>query len=82
MHMRTTVIIDEDLLTQAKELTGISEKTAVLHEGLRALIARESARRLTALFGTMPDAAAPPRRRGVRRAAAPVGRRGGAGRGR
>ena len=45
MHMRTTLIIDDALLGKAKELSGLQEKTAIVHAGLRALIARESARR-------------------------------------
>jgi len=53
------------LVERAQALTGIAEKTAVLHEGLRALIARESARRLAALGGSDRKAAAPPRRRTV-----------------
>lgn len=52
MHMRTTLIIDDDLLAQAQQLSGLREKTAVLHAGLKALIARENARRLAALGGT------------------------------
>jgi Arc/MetJ family transcription regulator len=50
--MRTTLIIDDDLLKRAQELTGLPEKTAVVHAGLDALIARESARRLAALGGS------------------------------
>jgi Arc/MetJ family transcription regulator len=61
--MRTTLIIDEELLTKAQELSGIREKTAVLHAGLQALIARESARRLASLGGTEPALKAIPRRR-------------------
>jgi Arc/MetJ family transcription regulator len=52
MHMRTTLIIDDDLLAKAQELSGLREKTAVLHAGLQALISRENARRLAALGGT------------------------------
>jgi len=52
MHMRTTLIIDDELLAQAQELSGLREKTAVLHAGLQALISRENARRLAALGGT------------------------------
>jgi Arc/MetJ family transcription regulator len=65
MHMRTTVILDDKLLARAQALTGIKEKTAVLHAGLEALIARESARRLVALGGSEPTALAPRRRRGA-----------------
>jgi Arc/MetJ family transcription regulator len=64
--MRTTLVLDQTLVERAQLLTGISEKTAVLHEGLRALIARESARRLAALGGSDPKAAAPRRRRPVK----------------
>jgi Arc/MetJ family transcription regulator len=63
MHMRTTLIIDDELLEQAQKLSGLSEKTAVLHAGLHALIARESARRLAALGGSEPTLVAIPRRR-------------------
>ena len=52
MHMRTTLIIDDELLAKAQELSGLREKTAVLHAGLQALISRENARRLAALGGT------------------------------
>jgi Arc/MetJ family transcription regulator len=63
MHMRTTLIIDEELVKQARELTGIQEKTALVKEGLRALIARESARWLAAQGGTQPKLRDIPRRR-------------------
>jgi Arc/MetJ family transcription regulator len=63
MHMRTTMILDQSLLDEARRLTGLTEKTAVVHAGLEALIARESARRLAALGGSDPRAAAPARRR-------------------
>ncbi len=52
MHMRTTLNIDDDLLREARRLTGLTEKTALVREGLRALIAREGARRLVLLGGT------------------------------
>ena len=52
MHMRTTLIIDDVLLAKAQELSGLRGKTAVLHAGLQALIARENGRRLAALGGT------------------------------
>ena len=63
MHMRTTLIIDDGLLGRARQLTGLHEKTAIVHAGLEALIARESARRLAALGGSEPRLRAPPRRR-------------------
>lgn len=52
MHMRTTLNIDDELLAKAKRLSGLKEKTAIVHAGLAALIALESARRLAALGGT------------------------------
>ena len=63
MHMRTTLILDDALIEKARELTGTEEKTSLVHEGLRALIARESARRLAALGGTEPALRSVPRRR-------------------
>jgi Arc/MetJ family transcription regulator len=60
--MRTTIDLDEQLIEEAKRLTGIRERTALIHEGLRALIARESARRLALLGGSDPRAKAPRRR--------------------
>ena len=50
--MRTTLNIDDDLLRQAQRLSGMKEKTAVIHAGLEALISVESARRLAALGGS------------------------------
>jgi Arc/MetJ family transcription regulator len=61
--MRTTINIDDAMLADAMRLTGLKEKTAVVHAGLQALIRRESARRLIALGGTDPTAQAAPRRR-------------------
>ena len=63
MHMRTTIILDEPLLEKARRLTGVEEKTALVHAGLQALIARESARRLAALGKSEPRVTAPRRRR-------------------
>ena len=63
MHMRTTLILDEKLLAEARRLTKIEEKTALVHAGLKSLIAVEAGRRLAALGGTDPGARAAPRRR-------------------
>jgi Arc/MetJ family transcription regulator len=60
--MRTTLNLD-DLIRKAVRLTGLRAKTDVIHEGLRALIVRESARRLAALGSKLCAAKAPPRRR-------------------
>ena len=61
--MRTTLALDDDLVRIAQEFTGVVEKTALVREGLKALIERESARRLAALGGTMPELEDTPRRR-------------------
>lgn len=63
MHMRTTLIIDDEVLKKASELTGIKEKTSLVRLGLEALIARESSRRLAELGGTEKDVLPIPRRR-------------------
>ena len=60
--MRTTVNIDDDLYAKAVELTGVHEKTALLREGLKALIERESAQRLALLGGSEPKLEQVPRR--------------------
>jgi Arc/MetJ family transcription regulator len=61
--MRTTFNLDDDLLGEAQRLTGMTERTALIHEGLRALIQRESARRLARLGATEPRLRVPTRRR-------------------
>jgi Arc/MetJ family transcription regulator len=61
--MRTTLIIDDDLLKRARQATGIQEKTAIVRAGLEALIAREAGKRLAALGGTQPKLPDIPRRR-------------------
>jgi Arc/MetJ family transcription regulator len=63
MHMRTTLNIDDGLLEKAARLTGNTEKTALVRQGLEALIALESARRLAALGGTEKRLRPMPRRR-------------------
>jgi Arc/MetJ family transcription regulator len=61
--VRTTINLDDDLLGEAQRLTGMRERTALIHEGLRALIERESARRLARLGATGQSLRIPPRRR-------------------
>lgn len=61
--MRTTLALDDELVTKAQALTGLSEKSTLVREALRALIERESARRLARLAGSEPDIKTPPRRR-------------------
>ena len=61
--MRTTLALDDDLLAKAQAYSGITEKTVLIREALKALIERESARRLALLGGTEPDLVAIARRR-------------------
>jgi Arc/MetJ family transcription regulator len=61
--MRTTMNLDDALLKEAQHITGMTERTALVHEGLKALIERESARRLARLGGSEPQLQAVPRRR-------------------
>ncbi len=60
--MRTTLNIDDQLLEEAQRITGLNEKVALVREGLRALIERESARRLARLGGSEPQLKPIPRR--------------------
>ena len=60
--MRTTIALDDTLVQRAQSLAGIEEKSALIREALKALIQRESARRLARLGGTEPDLIAAPRR--------------------
>ncbi|HJR10570.1 MAG: type II toxin-antitoxin system VapB family antitoxin [Xanthomonadaceae bacterium] len=61
--MRTTITLDDKLLKQAGQAIGTDERSVVIHEGLKALVQREAARRLIQLGGSVPDAQLPPRRR-------------------
>ena len=63
--MRTTINIDDDLLAKATRLTGPMDRSALIREGLKALIERESAKRLARLGGSQPALKAAPRRRAV-----------------
>jgi Arc/MetJ family transcription regulator len=65
--MRTTIALDDELIAKAESFTGLHEKTALIREALKALIERESARRLAKLGGSQPQLAAVPRRRSKRR---------------
>lgn len=60
--MRTTLALDDDLLAKAEAFTGVHEKTALVREALKALIERESARRLAQLGGSEPGLTYVPRR--------------------
>ena len=60
--MRTTLNIDDATFDRASKLTGIKEKTRLLHEGLKSMIERESARRLAKLAGSSAKVESIPRR--------------------
>ena len=61
--MRTTIVLDDELIARAEEVTGLTKKSALVREALKALIERESARRLALLGGSEPDLRLAPRRR-------------------
>lgn len=63
LNVRTTLNIDDDLLAEAQRLSGITEKTALVKAGLKALVERESARRLASLGGSEKLLRRIPRRR-------------------
>jgi Arc/MetJ family transcription regulator len=60
--MKTTVLLDEDLVRKAQEYTGVTDRTTLLRKALKALNHLEASRRLAALEGTMPDLEDIPRR--------------------
>lgn len=62
--MRTTVTLDDELLSQARTFTGIQENSALIQQALKTLVQREAARRLARLGGSAPGLQAAPRRRG------------------
>lgn len=64
--MRTTIALDEALVAKAQAFTGLKENSSLVHEALKALIARESGRRLAMLDGTEPKLTVSPRRRAKR----------------
>lgn len=61
--MRTTIALDDELMAKAQAFTGLTEKSSLVREALKALIERESGSRLARLGGTEPDIADAPRRR-------------------
>lgn len=61
--MRTTLVLDDDLLAEARHLTGTTSTTALVRQAMNALVERESARRLARMGGAEPDLSVTPRRR-------------------
>ena len=63
LNMRTTLALDDELVAKAQAFTGLKEKSSLVREALKALIERESARRLARLGGSEPGFETPRRRR-------------------
>jgi Arc/MetJ family transcription regulator len=61
--MRTTVVLDDEMMIKAEAYTGIKEKSALVREAFKALLEREAGRRMILLGGSDPTAEAAPRRR-------------------
>lgn len=61
--MQSTISIDDVLYQKASKVSGLDEQSAVINEALRALIERESARRLAQLGGSEPGLSMAERRR-------------------
>jgi Arc/MetJ family transcription regulator len=61
--MRTTLALDDELVAKAQAFTGLKQKSNLVRAALKALIERESARRLARLGGSEPDMDFPPRLR-------------------
>ena len=59
------MILRDDIMKRAAELTGTREKTALVHAGLEALIEKKVRERLAALAGSQPRLGRVPRRRGA-----------------
>jgi Arc/MetJ family transcription regulator len=63
LRMRTTLTLDDELVAKAQALTGLTDKSLLVREALKALIERESARRLARLGGSEDQLRRPLRRR-------------------
>ncbi|MHC4445702.1 MAG: type II toxin-antitoxin system VapB family antitoxin [Planctomycetota bacterium] len=61
--MRTTLNIDDTLMSKAARLTGVKEKTSLVRLGLEALICMASSKRLAKLGGSEKKVKRIPRRR-------------------
>jgi Arc/MetJ family transcription regulator len=63
--MRTTIAIDDELFARAQEFAGVTGRSAVVREALKAFVEREAGRRLARMGGSQADAEPPPRRRPI-----------------
>ncbi len=61
--MKATIDLDNELLAKVQAFTGLKEKSSLVQKALKALIERESARRLARLGGREPDLSVIDRRR-------------------
>lgn len=61
--MRTTITLDDALMAQAAEYSGIDDRNALIRHALKTLVHVEAGRRLARLGGSDPTATAAPRRR-------------------
>ncbi len=59
--MRTTITLDKTLVDRASALTGITQRSILVREALKALVERESAKRLASLGASEPNLIAPSR---------------------
>lgn len=61
--MRTTVTLDDDVISYLRDETGIKETGTLIREALLQMRQRLAAERIIALGGSEPGARAAPRRR-------------------
>jgi len=61
---KTTLNLQQDLIKKAQKLTGIKEKTSLIHMGLQALIQQIARERLIKLGGTDRTARVASRKKG------------------
>lgn len=61
--MRTTFNLKDDLYRRVSEITGIREKTKLIHIALENLLQKEAANRLAGMRGIFKGAKAAPRRK-------------------
>ena len=61
--MQTQHSLDDELVAEAQAFTGLDDNSLLVREALKALIERESSRRLARLGGSERNLKAPPRRR-------------------
>jgi hypothetical protein len=57
--MRTTMNLDDEVIEDLRDYTGIRETSAIVRQALEEMRQREAARRIIAMSGKYPDAWAP-----------------------